>query len=54
MSEFNKIDNVLKYFGFTQKQLYISITGTMSQDFLLKVFSWIIFLQAPENNIRGI
>ncbi len=27
--------------------------GTESQDFLLQVFSWIIFPQAPENNICG-
>jgi hypothetical protein len=27
--------------------------GTVSQDFFLQVFSWIIFPQAPENNICG-
>ncbi len=28
--------------------------GTVSRDFLLQVFSWITFPQAPENNIRVI
>ncbi len=38
---------------FSQTASFI-IKGTVSRDFLLQVFSWITFPQAPENNIRVI
>ncbi len=34
--------------------LIFCFKGTVSQDFLLQVFLWILFFQAPENKIRVI
>ncbi len=37
---------------YVSKQLISLFNGTVSQDFLLQFLPWIIFLQAPENNLK--
>ncbi len=39
-------------FSFIDLHNCAIIKGTVSQDFLLQIFLWIIFLLTPENNIR--
>ncbi len=50
----NRVANVLYSTGGYNHALLMHFKGTVSQNLSLRIFSWIVFPQAPENNISVI